>query len=355
MNMNPKKQQLIDEFDPNSLGTGDNLFGLPFDESTAEVVVVPVPWDVTVSYNDGTIDGPQAVLEASFQVDLFQRDIPDAWKLGITIAKENSEWRRKAENLRNKAVKYIDMLAEQDDDPEMDIIRNEIDRAGDQLKQELKAQCAKLLDKDKLVVLLGGDHSTPLGYYHALAEKHQSFGVLQIDAHADLRQAYEGFKYSHASIMFNALEELPQITKMVQVGIRDYCEEEFDYMQANKERISVFFDEDIRKARYGGANFDQICDQIIAQLPQKVHITFDIDGLDPKLCPNTGTPVPGGFEFDEVMHLIKKVVLAGKQIIGFDLVEVAPGEDEWDGNVGARALYRIINLMGTSNKLLQLS
>ena len=101
-------------------------------------------------------------------------------------------------------------------------------------------QTKDLLDSGKLVVLLGGDHSTPFGYFKAIAEKHGSFGILQIDAHCDLRVCYENFKYSHASIMYNTIEEIPAVSTIVQVGIRDYCEEEWDYVQANPNRICTF-------------------------------------------------------------------------------------------------------------------
>ena len=128
----------------------------------------------------------------------------------------------------------------------------------------------------------------------AIAEKFGDFGILQIDAHCDLREAYEGFVYSHASIMYNALEEIPAITRLVQVGIRDYCEEEWEYIRQSNGRIVTYFDKDIKERQYEGDNWKAIADEIIQQLPEKVYLSFDIDGLDPKLCPNTGTPVQGG-------------------------------------------------------------
>jgi agmatinase len=201
------------------------------------------------------------------------------------------------------------------------------------------------------VAMLGGDHSTPLGFIRALGEKYNRFGVLQIDAHADLRKAYEGFTYSHASIMYNALK-LPAVGRLVQVGIRDYCDEELDVMKRAGGRIVTYFDQDIKEQLFGGTSWAAICDKIIADLPHDVYVSFDIDGLNPKLCPNTGTPVAGGFEFEEVAFLIKKLVKSGRKIIGFDLNEVAPGADDWDANVGARLLYHLCNWMAVSqNKL----
>jgi agmatinase len=205
------------------------------------------------------------------------------------------------------------------------------------------------MNKKKVVALLGGDHSTPYGMMQALAEKHKSYGILQIDAHADLRDAYEGFEFSHASIMFNALK-IKQVSKLVQVGIRDYCEAEHDIVKNSKGRVVSFYDRDIKHAQYEGRSWAKTCEKIIKELPDKIYLSFDIDGLDPKLCPNTGTPVSGGFETEQILFLVQKIVESKKTIIAFDINEVAPGKDEWDANVGARMLYRIANLVAKSNK-----
>lgn len=199
--------------------------------------------------------------------------------------------------------------------------------------------------------MVGGDHSTPLGLMKAVGEQFGEFGILQIDAHADLRKAYEGFTYSHASIMYNVLQEIPQMKKLVQVGIRDFCDEEYELIQTN-DRITTYFDKDIKERQYEGETWKQICDDIISQLPQQVYLSFDIDGLDPKLCKNTGTPVQGGFEAEQIQYLFKQVIESGRKIIAFDLNEVSCGEDSQDAidaNVGARILYRMCNLFMKSN------
>jgi agmatinase len=227
-------------------------------------------------------------------------------------------------------------------------IRNKVNTACVGMNSWVKERALHFLDKNKVVALLGGDHSTPLGLMQALAEKHKSFAVLQIDAHADLRDAYEGFEFSHASIMFNALK-IPQVKKLVQVGIRDYCEAEANLVKQSKGRVKCFYDRDIKNKQYKGASWADICREIIVSLPDKIYLSFDIDGLDPKLCPNTGTPVAGGFEAEQVLFLVKQIVESGRTIIAFDINEVAPGKDEWDANVGARMLYRIANLVAQSN------
>jgi agmatinase len=206
-----------------------------------------------------------------------------------------------------------------------------------------------LLDQGKLVGLLGGDHSTPFGFFKAIAEKHGEFGILQIDAHCDLRTAYENFTYSHASVMYNALEEIPELIKLVQVGVRDYCGEEWDYVLQNKDRIATYFDKTIKERQFEGLTWQTIVDEIIGQLPQKVFISFDIDGLDPKLCPHTGTPVQGGFETEQVFYLFRKLLQSGRKLVGFDLNEVGVSHDEWDENVGARCLFKLCNMLVASN------
>lgn len=342
----------ISAFDPNGIGDANgNIYGLPFDTNEAKLVILPVPWEVTVSYQAGTAAAPEAILDASFQVDLYDPFVTDAWKLGIAMKEINQDIREKSNLLRLSAEEYIQKLSEglnPEENAALLVKRNNINLAGLELNQWVKNKSLDLLNRNKVVGLLGGDHSTPLGLMQALAEKNPAFGILHIDAHADLREAYEGFEFSHASIMFNAIK-IPQITQLVQVGIRDYCEAELLLIKSDN-RISTFFDRDMKHQQYEGSSWSAICDQIIDTLPEKVYLSFDIDGLDPKLCPNTGTPVPGGLELEQALYLIEKLVKSGRTIIGFDLNEVAPGDDEWDANVGARLLYKLANMCLVSNQ-----
>ncbi len=340
------KQDRIDNFDPNGLATGNGIFGLPFKEKHAEVVILPVPWEVTVSYGSGTALGPEAVLEASKQVDLYDPYIADAWKMGLYMRKIDQGLKEKSNKYRDKAVSYLSGLEFGHEDKITDAHLEKINKACRKMVDWVEEQAEEILDSGKKVLLLGGDHSTPLGYLRALAKRHE-FGILQIDAHADLRDAYEGFEYSHASIMTNALK-LENVKKLVQVGIRDYCEEEVDVITASKGRIKTYFDRDLKQARFEGMSWKDQVQGIIAELPSKVYISFDIDGLDPKLCPNTGTPVAGGFETEEVLYLLEQLHASDKEIIGMDLNEVAPGpHSDWDANVGARLLYRMANMLGS--------
>ena len=344
------REELIANFDPNGVGQVGKIFGLPFEVEDAQVVLLPIPWEVTVSYTAGTADGPQAILEASAQVDLYVKEIKDAWKMGIAMADIPQDIVELNNKNRDMAAKYIQALEDGktiESHPELKVIPKAINDISEKINIYVKSESQKLLSKGKLVGLVGGDHSTPLGLIRALNEKYTSFGILQIDAHADLRKAYEGFKYSHASIMYNALH-CENLTKLVQVGIRDFCEEEMNVIKHSDGRVITYFDDEIKEAFYHGTNWKKMCETIVNQLPELVYISFDIDGLDPRFCPNTGTPVPGGLDFNEAVYLIKTVVASGRKIIGFDLNEVAPGNDEWDGNVGARLLYAMCNWMGVS-------
>ncbi|MFL5811455.1 MAG: agmatinase family protein [Flavisolibacter sp.] len=343
----------LTNFDPNSAGNpNNNIFGLPFSEEDARLVILPIPWEVTVSFGSGTARSAEQIMRASLQVDLFDPDFPQGWQKGFYMREPDRKILLKSDYLRKEAELYIDYISKGDDVANNQFMckaLKEVNEGGYFLNNWVYQQTKNLLDKNKLVALLGGDHSTPLGFMKAIAEKHGEFGVLQIDAHCDLREGYEGFVYSHASIMFNALKEINGLQKLVQVGIRDYSQGEHDFIGQNEGRVRTYFDREIRERQFEGETFRQVVDEIINQLPQKIYISFDIDGLDPKLCPNTGTPVQGGFETEQVFYIFNKIVKAGKQIIGFDLSEVSTSENCWDANVGARVLFKLCNLMVASN------
>ena len=343
----------LSKFDPNSVGNPDNnIFGLPFTEEEARLIILPIPWEVTVSYNAGTARAPEHIFNSSIQVDLYDADVKDAWKEGFYMRPCDKKVLVKSDYLRKEAELYINYIAHDEIVEENKFMcksLREINEGGLFLNNWVFERTKELLDAGKLVALLGGDHSTPLGFFKAIAEKHGDFGILQIDAHCDLRKGYEGFKYSHASIMYNALEEIPQLNKLVQVGIRDYCQEEVDYIEANKNRVVTYFDKDIKERQYEGETWKSIVDEIVNHLPDKVYISFDIDGLDPKLCPHTGTPVQGGFEAEQVFYIFKKIIQSGRKFVGFDLNEVGVSHDEWDENVGARCLYKMCNLLVAAN------
>jgi agmatinase len=340
---------ILQTFNPNEIGVDNgNLLGLPFNYESANIIVFGVPWEVTVSYRAGTAAGAQAVLDASRQLDIFDFDNPDGWKQGIFMAEIPDQIQQKSDLLRQDALRIIEHLEQGEqiaDHPDLAQVLQTLNQECQTVNQWLFEQAQAAMDRGKKVAVIGGDHSVPLGYLQALAARYSDFGILHIDAHADLREAYEGFQFSHASIMFNALQ-IPQISKLVQVGIRDVCHDEIEFIQRSPDRISAYYDPMLKEKLYAGISWLEICKQIVSELPQQVYISFDVDGLDPKLCPNTGTPVPGGLELEQTFCLFREVVRSGRQIIGFDVVEV--GDSEWDGNVAARTVYKLCNLMALS-------
>lgn len=340
-------------YDPDSLGNpNNNIFGLPTTEEDAGLIILPVPWEVTVSYGAGTARSAEAIFKASLQVDLYDSDFPESWKQGYYMRHADKKVLMKSDYLRKEAELYIDYISKGEDVNANQFIKKtlrEVNEGSDFMNNWVYEQTKALLDKDKLVGLLGGDHSTPLGYYRGLGEKYGTFGILQVDAHCDLRVAYEDFNYSHASIMYNALKEVPRIERIVQIGVRDYSEGEWNYIQESNFRVVTYFEKEIRTRLYEGQTWKKIADEIVSKLPDKVHISFDIDGLDPKLCPNTGTPVHGGFETEQLFYLFTNILKSGRKIIGFDLVEIGVGETDWDANVGARVLFKLCNLLVASN------
>ncbi|SFB04301.1 agmatinase [Flavobacterium swingsii] len=345
------KEQIIQNFDPSQPGLADaTIFGLPFTAEQSEIIIIPVPWEVTVSYGAGASEGPEAILEASFQVDLQHQEFPELWKLGMYYDEAPTHWKKNSDKYKSLAQPIIEALENGEvieNFPALQFDLDKINKVCAELHTEVKERVLHWIQKGKKVVLLGGDHSTPLGYYQALATVHDDFGILHLDAHMDLRIAYEGFTYSHASIMYNALQ-IPQISKIVQVGIRDFCEQEVQVAQSN--RVVVHTDMDMKAETFEGKTWQEQCNDIIAALPQKVTVSFDIDGMYSWYCPNTGTPVPGGFSFEQATYLLSKLANSDKEIIGFDLVEVAPGEDDdWDGNVGARMLYHMCGMLAKNN------
>jgi agmatinase len=342
----------LKNFNQNNISNpNNNIFGLPSTEENADIIIINAPWEVTVSYGVGTSRAPEAILKASLQVDLYDPDMPDAWRRGYYLKPTDRKILLKSDFLRKEAELYLDYISKGEELEKNQFMMKtikDINEGSLFFNNWIYQQARDLLDDNKLVALLGGDHSTPLGLYKALAEKHGEFGILMIDAHCDLRETYEGFLYSHASITYNALKEIPQIKNVMQVGVRDFGQDEWEYIKNSNFRVITYFDKEIKDRQYDGDTWKHITEEIVSQLPQKIHISFDIDGLDPKLCPNTGTPVPGGFEMDKAFYLFNKVLASGRQIIGFDLVEVGIAESDWNANVGARALFKLCNLLASS-------
>jgi agmatinase len=343
-------------FDPNAAAApGSGIFGLPDEPERARVHVLGVPFDATTSFRKGTARGPAAILAASHQVDLFDPLNGRPYEAGIWMAPLDpavTRWNEEASRAAEPVIEAGGMGT----DGKLRKAAERVDAIQRELNSWVEARANEILDRRKLCALVGGDHSVPFGAIQAHATRFPGLGVLHFDAHADLRPAYEGFTFSHASILRNVAERIGGVARVVQVGIRDFSEEEHDFIASSGGRIQTLFDHEWADAKSAGYNLKALVRRTLTDLPEAVYVTFDVDGLEPALCPNTGTPVPGGLSWNEANLWLDELVRSGRRIVGFDLNEVAPAADSadgagWDENVGARLLYRLIGFTLRSGAL----
>jgi agmatinase len=331
-------------FDPSARAACEGIFGLPHGVDESAVVLVPVPWEATASYGRGTRQAPGAIVRASWQIELYDPDTGRAYEQGIAMLRADDAIVDANARASAAAEKVIGVAGRAATDTDLARATAEVNQLGSWLNQHVTAAVGAWLDRGRLVGVVGGDHSSAFGAIAAHARRHPGLGLLHFDAHADLREAYEGFSYSHASVMERVLDELPEISKLVSVGLRDLCEPEHERIRGSASRIAALFDSELSARLFEGEPLARIAQGLVAELPADVYVSFDIDALDPALCPHTGTPVPGGLSFQQAVAILATVVRSGRRIVGFDLCEVAPGPDgdEWDANVGARLLYKLI-------------
>ncbi len=327
---------MLEDFDPDAAAFDEtSLFGLPHTPADAAVVVVPVPFEATTSYRRGTARAPARILEASLQTELNDDWFDPPWRAGISMLPIDP------------AIEALDAEASRLAEPivaaggaHTDAHRADLDRVNalcGELNEWVYAQTREQLAQGKIPAVLGGDHAISFGAIRAAVEAEPGIGILHIDAHADLREAYEGFTWSHASILYNVHERIAGRGHTVQVGLRDISYAGMERIAAWGD-LTAFSDHEIAWELASGEPWMRIAARIVRPLPEKVWITFDIDGLDPASCPQTGTPVPGGLSWHQALLLLK-LLARERQIVGFDLVEV--GDGEWDANVGARLLYKL--------------
>lgn len=322
----------------------DGFLGGNLDPKEASLVILPVPWEATVSYGEGTAKAASSFKEASHQLDLENYHYIKPYKAGIAMLDYSKKIKKLSNVARKKAIKVIEALElGKEDKKALDFVNS----ASKYLNDYVYKKSMETIQNGQFVALVGGDHSTPYGQIKAINETtKEDFGILHIDAHHDLREAYEGFTHSHASIFYNVLKDCSKISKFVQVGIRDYSSEEAKRMEDLGQKGACLYDSAMQNQLASGKSLEEIFAPFINQLPNSVYLSVDIDGLEPLNCPNTGTPVPSGLRYGELEHLVFMVVKSGRKIIGFDLCEV--GNSEWDLNVGARVLYQLCGAMLSS-------
>lgn len=288
-----------------TLGIKKNFLAVEKEVSSYEnskIVILSAPLEKTVSYGKGTANGPKEILKASHYVEFYDEEFDRelVFEKGIATLSELK--------LKDISVK----------------------KGIDKIYKNVK----KLIADDKFVVTLGGEHSLSSAPVKAHFEAYENLSVLQIDAHSDLRDSYEGSKYSHASVMARVAEFTKDI---VQVGIRAQCIEESKFIRENE--IKTFYARDIRNGKHGENWIRKVTDG----LKENVYVTFDVDGLDPSVITATGTPEPGGLFWDETMNLFRKIG-EEKNIVGFDVVELAPSKYHENSNfTTAKLVYKLLN------------
>ena len=334
------------KFNPNkAVMANGNIFGFPGKEEDANIIIIPVPWDATVSYGKGTHFAPQAILKASTQLEFFHHDVENAFETNVFMTEVSSEWKKINNSCSEKSTEYFRYFEEEGEEKALGYFKNEIDNINhtqNVLAKNLKERCSSLLDQNKIVGVLGGEHSVPLGLIQAINDQYDDFGVLHIDAHAGLKDSYLGFEQSHASIMRNVLESCPNMSKLIQIGVRELSEEEFSFSK-EEARIKTYYDWDLKNDVLKGESWLDIIKKIIDEMPKNIYISFDITGLKPYLCPNASTSMAGGIELNEIQLLFAQIINTDKNIIGFDLCEVSPNMDnDIDAYYGAKALWELV-------------
>jgi len=320
------------------------IFGLPHGRTEARIVLLPVPFEATTSYRPGTAEGPRAIFDASMQVDLFDRRLGRVYERGIYMEVESERVGRWNEEASALARPMIRAGGGDRSDPRQEQALTRIDAISRAVNDFVYEHTATVLAEGKVPGTIGGDHSVPFGAIRATAEKYPGLGILHLDAHMDFRPAYEGFRYSHASIMYNVMRDIEGVGKLVQIGIRDMSEEEIEFGLTQGARVSTHFEDSWAERLLRGEAFETLARAALHELPETVYLSLDIDVLEPALCPHTGTPVPGGLTFPQAALILSLLRESGRRVVGFDLVEVAPGaagEPELDANVGARVLYKL--------------
>ena len=322
-----------------------SIFGTISSYESAGLALISVPWSATASFGEGADKGPEMIAAASSQMDFFSIEAEDVRDKGIFLFPPPAFLKKLNTKTRRKALPILAMEESAPGDfPKQKI--EEINQSCQQMVKWVYEKTQKIHTDDKKFGLMGGDHSCSEGaisYFNDLYKG--DFGILHIDAHADLRKSYQGFHHSHASVMYNIITHKYPPKALLQIGVRDYCKEEYLFIKQNNN-IHTFFDSEIKTALFEGKTWKSLVDSMIQCLPEKIYISIDVDGLQPHLFPNTGTPVPGGLSFEQTNYLLNKLVQ--HQIIGFDLVETASPHKKninlWDAQTGARLLYKLCQI-----------
>ena len=336
-------------FDPNGvIPDNGNYFGMPLEPEDAALVLISAPWDATVPHRAGTSYAPDAIIEASRQIDFHEPNAPYSWRKGIATLPIDYAIQDLSHRLRSEAVRTVKVLEELGLSALENMIYSRrlrrVNEGSVEINDNIDRQAKEWLGRGKIVGLVGGEQSTAYGLIRAVGEECGHFGILHIDSNCDLRERYLGFEHSYASIMHNVLRDVEQIDKLVAVGVREFSPQEWERAMSD-ERIELFTGQHIWSSHFEGVNWSTTCENIIAKLPEKVYVSLDIDGLTIECSPHTSSSVPGGLRFPEVVYLLGKIVASGRSIVGFDLTEVVPDmDDKTDAVIAARLLFKLCSM-----------
>ena len=329
------------------LSSSDEAGGYYFDDRVsaeqAQIVIVSAPWSVTVDYGRGAAYAPDAILDASARIGLY--DAASGLSLAGKVATAEADYDilELSEQLGSDAQKVVSHVEDGGSITGEYFARKlaRVNGGAKRMHASVQSQVERWASEGKIVGVVGGEHSVSFGAVKAMSRRYEGLGVLMIDAHCDLRGEGRIFDYSHDSVARNIIDELPQVAKIVEVGVRDFSEEEVNFA-AKSDRLRLFMHEHIMAERYRGKLWATQCAEIVAQLPQTVYVSLDVDALTIESCPSTCRPVPGGIAFNEVVYLLNAVVDSGRKIVGFDITEVVPKiEYTHDATVGARMLVKM--------------
>lgn len=337
------------EFNPNgAIPDNGNYFGIPLDPAEAALVLISAPWDTTKAVRAGSSYAPDAIIEASRRIDFFEPMAPYSWRKGIATAPVDYSIQDMSHRLRadaERVVKVHDDLGSTTFDHLVYERRlRRVNEGSEMVNANIYAQSKRWLDEGKIVGLVGGDQSTAYGHIKAVGEKYDKIGILHIDSSLDMRPAYQGFEHSHASVMHNILRDVATVERLVAVGVRAFSPEEWKRAEGDS-RVKMFTAQEIWSRHFEGTPWATIVEEIVAELPESVYVSLDVDGLTIECSPHTGNIIAGGLRFPEVVYLLGKVVDSGRKIVGFDLTEVVPDmDDKTDAAIAARLLYNICSM-----------
>lgn len=326
---------------------GDDNGGYYFRDAVSTddgaVVIVSAPWAVTSADGEGASYAPDAIIDASTTIGLYDAVTGVSIEGRVATAEIDYDIQESSQQLGADAGKVLSHI-EDGGSVSGDFFGRKLARINTGFRHmhaSVARDVARYASQGKIVGVVGGDHSVSFGAIRAISECCEGVGVLFLDAHCDMGGDSRIFDYSHRSIARNILEEIPAVSHVTMVGVRDCVER--DVLELRKcDRASLFLAESIAAARFGGRTWRECCADVIATLPQTVYVSMDVDVLAPDCCPNTVRPVPGGLSFDEVAFLLGEIAASDRRIVGFDVTEVVPKlQSGADALVGARMLAKL--------------